>query len=134
MVYLIFLIPLLIAVYTDTKTMTIPIWLFPSSTLAVGFLLYYQHNLDRGNFMGLIFLGIITFAMAITGILGGADVIMFAAIGFIMSYDTLTYLVILTLICTIFWIFNNNAKKEYPMAPFILTAYILTLAWNIITP
>ena len=134
MVYLIFLIPLLIAVYTDTKTMTIPIWLFPSSTLVAGFLLYYQHNLDRGNFMGLIFLGIITFAMAITGILGGADVIMFAAIGFIMSYDTLTYLVILTLICTIFWIFNNNAKKEYPMAPFILTAYILTLAWNIITP
>ena len=38
MVYLIFLIPLLIAVYTDTKTMTIPIWLFPSSTLAAGFL------------------------------------------------------------------------------------------------
>ena len=117
MVYLIFLIPLLIAVYTDTKTMTIPIWLFPSSTLAAGFLLYYQHNLDRGNFMGLIFLGIITFAMAITGILGGADVIMFAAIGFIMSYDTLTYLVILTPICTIFGHLIITPKKNIQWLP-----------------
>lgn len=128
MPYIFLLIVLIYASATDIKTRTIPLWLFPSASL-VSCLYMISAGTWSGcwNLIGFLCMFIPTFILGIAGSFGGADIIMFSSIGIILGEAIVSYVIILSVISTIFLILSRFQKKEYPIAPFALIAYGILL-------
>lgn len=131
MIPILILLSLFIASYTDIKTKTIPVFLFPSVLLLGVFCLICNGNLNLFSsfiFGVLIFVSYLIMALFFNG--GGGDVIMMTSLAFLLEKEILyvmfighTILCIVSLIC-----FIRTKKKEIlPFAPFVLVAYILYL-------
>ena len=129
-IYLILLFSLLVAGYTDLKSRTIPLWLFPSTAvISCGMLIYFK-QFGYWNLIGFVCMLIPTFALAVTGNFGGGDVLMFAAIGIILGENIVLYVFIMTIVSTTFFLITRLKNKEYPIAPFALISYIIFLFWR----
>lgn len=129
-IYLILLISLLVAGYTDLKSRTIPLWLFPSTAvISCGMLIYFK-QFGYWNLIGFVCMLIPTFALAVTGNFGGGDILMFASVGVILGEYIVLYVLILAVISTVFFIIMRLKNKEYPIAPFALISYIIFLFWR----
>ena len=128
MPYIFLFIVLIFATAMDVKTRTIPLWLFPSTSL-VACLYMISEGTWNGywNLIGFLCMLIPTFILGIAGSFGGADIIMFSSIGIILGKAIVPYVVILSVISTIFFILSRFQKKEYPIAPFALVAYVILL-------
>lgn len=121
---------LCIASYTDVKTRTIPVWLFPSVMVIGSGILLYMEQFGYWNPIGLACMLIPTFVLATTGNFGGGDVLMLSAIGLMLGEDVVGYVVVLATISTGFFLLTKLRKKEYPIAPFALVSYIIFLFWR----
>lgn len=123
-------ISLCIASYTDVRTRTISVWLFPSVMVIGSGILLYMGQFGYWNLIGLACMLIPTFVLATTGNLGGGDVLMLSAIGLMLGEDVVGYVVVLATISTGFFLLTKLRKKEYPIAPFALVSYIIFLFWR----
>ena len=88
--------------YTDVRTRTIPVWLFPSVALIGSSVLLYIGLFGYWNIIGLACMFVPMFILAITGNFGGGDILMFAAVGLILGEDVAGYVFILASISTVF--------------------------------
>lgn len=129
-IYLILLISLLIADYSDLKTRTVPLWLFPiTAVVCCGILIYFK-QFGFWNMTGLVCMMLPTFILAMTGNFGGGDILMFSAIGIILGEHIVQYVLILAIVSTAFFLMTKLKNKEYPIAPFTLVSYIIFLVWR----
>lgn len=124
---------LCIASYTDVKTRTIPVWLFPSVMVIGSGILLYMEQFGYWNLIGLACMLIPTFALATTGNFGGGDVLMLSAIGLMLGEDVVGYVVVLATISTEFFLLTKLRKREYPIAPFALVSYLIFLVWKMLS-
>ncbi|WP_368191145.1 prepilin peptidase [Blautia sp. 1033sp1_1033st1_G9_1033SCRN_220408] len=124
---------LCIASYTDVKTRTIPVWLFPSVMVIGSGILLYMEQFGYWNLIGLACMLIPTFALATTGNFGGGDVLMLSAIGLMLGEDVVGYVVVLATISTGFFLLTKLRKREYPIAPFALVSYLIFLVWKMLS-
>lgn len=122
-------ISLCIASYTDVRTRTIPVWLFPSVMVIGSGVLLYMGQFGFWNLIGLACMMLPTFTLAMTGNFGGGDVLMLSTIGLMLGEDVAEYVVVLATISTVFFIITRIKNKEYPIAPFALVSYIIFLFW-----
>ena len=122
-------ISLCIASYTDVRTRTIPVWLFPSVMVIGSGGMLYMGQFGFWNMIGLACMLIPTLVLATTGNFGGGDVLMLSTIGLMLGEDVAEYVVVLTTISTVFFIITRIKNKEYPIAPFALVSYIIFLFW-----
>lgn len=129
-IYLILLISLLIASYTDLKTKTIPLWLFPFTAVIDCGMLLYSGQFEFWNMTGFACMMLPTFILAMTGNFGGGDILMFSVIGAILGEYIFQYALILAVVSTVFFIITRLKNKEYPIAPFALISYIIFLFWR----
>lgn len=123
-------ISLCIASYTDVRTRTIPVWLFPSVMVIGSGVLLYMGQFGFWNLIGLACMMLPTFTLAMTGNFGGGDVLMLSTIGLMLGEDVAEYVVVLATISTGFFLLTKLRKKEYPIAPFALVSYIIFLFWR----
>ena len=123
-------ISLCIASYTDVRTRTIPVWLFPSVMVIGSGVLLYMGQFGFWNLIGLACMMLPTFTLAMTGNFGGGDVLMLSTIGLMLGEDVAEYVVVLATISTVFFIITRIKNKEYPIAPFALVSYIIFLFWR----
>lgn len=123
-------ISLCIASYTDVRTRTIPVWLFPSVMVIGSGVLLYMGQFGFWNLIGLACMMLPTFTLAMTGNFGGGDVLMLSTIGLMLGEDVAKYVVVLATISTVFFIITRIKNKEYPIAPFALVSYIIFLFWR----
>lgn len=126
-IHVLLCIALFIACYTDVRTRTIPVWLFPSVALIGSSVLLYIGLFGYWNIIGLACMFVPMFILAITGNFGGGDILMFAAVGLILGEDVAGYVFILASISTVFILFTRLRKKEYPIATFALVSYLIFL-------
>lgn len=124
---------LCIASYTDVKTKTIPVWLFPSVMVIGSGGLLYIGQFGIWNMIGLVCMLFPTFVLATTGNFGGGDVLMLSAIGLMLGEDVAGYVVVLATISTGFFLLTKLRKKEYPIAPFALVSYLIFLVWKMLS-
>ena len=122
-------ISLCIASYTDVRTRTIPVWLFPSVMVIGSGGMLYMGQFGFWNMIGLACMLIPTLVLATTGNFGGGDVLMLSTIGLMLGEDVAEYVVVLATISTVFFIITRIKNKEYPIAPFALVSYIIFLFW-----
>ena len=122
-------ISLCIASYTDVRTRTIPVWLFPSVMVIGSGGMLYMGQFGFWNMIGLACMLIPTLVLATTGNFGGGDVLMLSTIGLMLGEDDAEYVVVLATISTVFFIITRIKNKEYPIAPFALVSYIIFLFW-----
>lgn len=122
-------ISLCIASYTDVRTRTIPVWLFPSVMVIGSGVMLYMGQFGFWNMIGLACMLIPTLVLATTGNFGGGDVLMLSTIGLMLGEDVAEYVVVLATISTVFFIITRIKNKEYPIAPFALVSYIIFLFW-----
>lgn len=122
-------ISLCIASYTDVRTRTIPVWLFPSVMVIGSGGMLYMGQFGFWNMIGLACMLIPTLVLATTGNFGGGDVLMLSTIGLMLGEDVTEYVVVLATISTVFFIITRIKNKEYPIAPFALVSYIIFLFW-----
>ena len=125
----ILLVSLLVAAYTDYKTRTIPIWLFPLTVLLYSIQVVWTGGyIGTENILGFLCMFLPTLLLSINGKMGGGDVLMLSAIGFLLGYKLTVYVFIVSVISTLYFIIILKfKKKECPLAPFALVAYILFL-------
>ena len=94
---------LAVATRTDLKRMEIPLWLVP-------FLI-----------------------MTLIGKMGGGDLIMFSALGFMMGLDEMIpYWIALTAVGTAAAAVSGFGKKEIPIAPIAEAAYVVYFIWRVV--
>ena len=122
-------ISLCIASYTDVRTRTIPVWLFPSVMVIGSGGMLYMGQFGFWNMIGLACMLIPTLVLATTGNFGGGDVLMLSTIGLMLGEDVAEYVGVLATISTVFFIITRIKNKEYPIAPFALVSYIIFLFW-----
>ena len=112
MPYIFLLIVLIFATAMDIKTRTIPLWLFPSTSLVSCLYMISEGTWNEyWNLIGFLCMFIPTFILGITGSFGGADIIMFSSIGIILGEAIVPYVIILSVISTIFFILSRFQKK-----------------------
>lgn len=124
---------LCIASYTDIKTRTIPVWLFPSVMVIGSGVLLYRGQFGHWNLIGLVCMLMPTFTLAMTGNFGGGDVLMLSSIGLMLGENVVKYVLVLAAISTVFFLLTKLRKKEYPIAPFALVSYLVFLVWKILS-
>lgn len=131
MQYVLFLPFLVFAAWSDIKCRTIPLWLFPSAIACfVFYCLVSGIPFTVWNPAGLFCAFIPAFILGMTGMLGGADIIMFSALGFLLGKNLIIYVISLAVISTLFFIVTGFKNRTYPIAPFALTAFIVFLIWR----
>ena len=131
MLTIIILLALFIATYTDTKTKTIPLFLFPSvSLLGVIYLLSQQNYEIKLSILFALFTFISYLILALFFNGGGGDVVMMTSLAFLLGKEIL-YIMFIghTILCIVSFICYMRTKKKetLPFAPFVLVAYILYL-------
>lgn len=131
MLTIIILLALFIATYTDTKTKTIPVFLFPS-VLVLGVLcLIHNGNLNLlSSFIFGIFAFISYLVLALFFHGGGGDVIMMTSLAFLLGKEIL-YIMFIghTILCIVSLVryIRTKKKETLPFTPFVLVAYIIYL-------
>lgn len=131
MIVFIILIALIVATYTDVKTKTIPVFLFPAVSLfGVIYLLYQQNYEVKLSILFALFAFVSYLILALLFGGGGGDIIMMTALALLLNKDIL-YLILIshTIMCIVsFVLYIKRKKKEtLPFAPFVLVAYIIYL-------
>lgn len=122
---------LALASYTDVKRMEIPVWLFPLTvTVSVIYMVYSGNAPGFGNWLGLVCMAIPLGILCFAGKLGGGDLIMFAAIGFLIGDGFIVYVLILGAAGMVFFLFTGCKEQSYPLAPFALVSYIIFFIWR----
>ena len=124
---------LAVASYTDLKRMEIPLWLFPSTVLIfAATALASGGEIGVMNWAGLACMAIPFLIMTIAGKMGGGDLIMFSALGFIMGLDEMIpYWVALTIVGTAAAAATGFGKKEIPIAPIAGVSYVVYFIWRV---
>ena len=132
--YLILFISLLVAAYTDYRSRTIPVWLFPLTAVLFAMqTIWKDGSIAFGNILSLFCMFIPTFTLGIVGKMGGGDILMFSVIGFLLGYDLIIYIFILSGISTIYYFLILKSKNvECPLAPFALVSYVIYLILQMI--
>lgn len=127
-----------IASCTDLKSREIPLWLFPSAVvvfIAVSVFLKTPPNVF--NYVGLAGTFVPFFITALMGVMGGGDLIMFSALGFILGAEELIpYGICMTAVATALFIIMKVRKQkqtEMPIAPIAFVSYAGYLMWKTIT-
>lgn len=130
----IFLIPAFIyAAWSDLKNRTIPIWLFPGTMVFIFIYNFFTgKSVDLWNLIGFSCMFVPTMLAGMAGVLGGADIIMFSITGAILGKLTVSYVVILASLSTLFFLFSGLKNRTYPMAPFAMAAFIIFFVWRVI--
>ena len=125
---------LAVATRTDLKRMEIPLWLFPSTVL-----IYVAATLSLGgeigvmNWTGLVCMAVPFLIMTLIGKMGGGDLIMFSALGFMMGLDEMIpYWIALTAVGTAAAAVSGFGKKEIPIAPIAGAAYVVYFIWRVV--
>ena len=123
---------LIYAAYTDLKRREIEIWLFPSVIMA--YLLLFLHNDEPlpVHIIGGLLMGLPSLFAAMLNKLGGGDVLLYGAVGFVLGLTEagVLFSVIVLAQFSFAVIFVQIAKveipneKEVPMAPLILVSYL----------
>ena len=115
MPYIFLFIVLIFATAMDVKTRTIPLWLFPSTSL-VSCLYMISEGTWNGywNLIGFLCMLIPTFILGIAGSFGGADIIMFSSIGIILGKAIVPYVVIYLLSALFFLFYQDFRKRNIP--------------------
>lgn len=123
---------LIYAAYTDLKRREIEIWLFPSVIMA--YLLLFLHNDEPlpVHIIGGLLMGLTSLFAAMLNKLGGGDVLLYGAVGFVLGLTEagVLFSVIVLAQFSFAVIFVQVAKveipkeKEFPMAPLILVSYL----------
>ena len=123
---------LIYAAYTDLKRREIEIWLFPSVIMA--YLLLFLHNDEPlpVHIIGGLLMGLPSLFAAMLNKLGGGDVLLYGAVGFVLGLTEagVLFSVIVLAQFSFAVIFVQVAKveiskeKEVPMAPLILVSYL----------
>lgn len=125
--YIIFLIALVIASYTDVKTREIPLRVFPIETVIVFMYYILIHERLKDHFIGALIMFLLFFVSSLFGMMGGGDVIMMSAAGFVIGIqDMILFTICMAVTGTIIVIIMRKKGKQ-PMAPFVLAAFILFL-------
>ena len=131
--FIIVLTALIIASFTDIKSKTIPILLFPL-TMCVSCILVFP---TWERLIGFFILGLVFFFFVSFGNGGGGDVFMMAAIGLQTGISkglwcaTISY-IIYAIFAVTYYISQPPKKrkkaklKQFPFAPFALLGYIAT--------
>lgn len=127
------LVSLCIASYTDVRTRTIPVWLFPSVMVIGSGVLLYMGQFGFWNMIGLACMMLPTFTLAMTGNFGGGDVLMFATVGLMLGENIVEYVLVLAVISTVFFLLTKLRKEEYPIAPFALVSYLIFLVCKMLS-
>lgn len=131
MIVFIILVSLFIATYTDIKTKTIPVFLFPAISLIGVIYLSYQRNYDvKSSFLFALFTFISYLILALFFNGGGGDIIMMTSLALLFNKEILYVILIShTIMCIVsFVLYVKRKKKEtLPFAPFVLVAYIIYL-------
>lgn len=136
MIYIFLLAALALATYTDIKSRTIPLYLFPA-TLLISIFYNAIVGIPMGiwNLLGFCCACIPSFAAGIAGTLGGADIIMLSIIGLLLGEEFIICTIILAVISTLFLgviKLKNSSYQTAPIAPFALISYVLFLLWRMI--
>ena len=123
---------LIYAAYTDLKRREIEIWPFPSVIMA--YLLLFLHNDEPlpVHIIGGLLMGLPSLFAAMLNKLGGGDVLLYGAVGFVLGLTGagVLFSVIVLAQFSFAVIFVQIAKveipkeKEVPMAPLILVSYL----------
>lgn len=146
--YIIFLVALSFAAYTDIRTKKIKIWLFPTAAIISLPCVIYTTLIEYTSFFydfapllaGAAAGFCIFFFIAVIGKGGGGDAIMAGCIGLVFGITRLVEVYIICCSLVLIWtitrimvniIFkkNYNITQSYPLAPFVLAGYVLTLIY-----
>lgn len=121
-----------IATYTDLKRREIPISLFP--TCIVAYIVYAAVTgiTDWENhFLGAVIMFFPFLAGCLAGKMGGGDLIMLTAAGFILGFPTLTiYILCLGItgtVLSIFLLVTHKQTDSVPYAPLAFISYLIYL-------
>ncbi len=136
-VQIIILTSLAIASFTDIKKGEIPIWLFPSATILVCVVRFWDGSFDiMSSAIGFFIYFTIYNMFALFAKSGGGDAIMMGSIGFmIYAYPTLKVIIIsvVVYIVTVIAIviskgaeLDRRKRLQLPYAPFVGIGYAVT--------
>lgn len=122
-------IPMLLALfyasYTDSKTFTIPVWLFPT-TLCFYFFIIHP---DSEHLSGML-IGIPVFLLCLAGKMGGGDLLMFLTVGYVIGiYDLIPFAIFMNVTGTINYVIKRDLKQR-AVAPLVTSAFVLFLIFH----
>ena len=132
-------IPLLYAAIKDYKTMTIPIWLFPLTTMIHSIITALAHEYINwtDKIIGFVVCAFAYIVISIWFKGGGADIIMMSALGWMLGFIIIVKIILIASIITSFVIViysiikkNDIRKVVVPYAPSVFIAYIVFLLFS----
>lgn len=126
-------VALVMATWFDWKHRIIPDWL---TLPLIGFALMY--HLIFGNFLhsilasGLIFTLMVGLALVMKGGIGGGDIKLFSFLAAALGFPLIGSLIMLSFFSAILYGKITN-RREVPLAPFILSSFVLLVVSDWIT-
>lgn len=138
--YVLLLIAVYVAAFTDLRTKTIPIWLFPTAGILVLILrLFYVFDGWIDCIVASIIMGVVYFLSAMFFHGGGGDIIMMSVIGWCVGFEMSVNIALVSNIVFLLIILlrSKKWKKSWktmtlPYAPSVAIGVCVILAFTIV--